>query len=103
MVGESESEGGEKRDKGKGGGEGRGGLGEREVERQKDEDERVGEMMGIKGEMGHDNHGQKLNVDECVIGDKLSLNPDRTEGSEAEAELSTTKKLGQIICIVAGG
>lgn len=37
-------------------------AGGREKKRQKDEDESVWEMMGIKGEMGQENHGQKLNV-----------------------------------------
>lgn len=54
---ERERKRGKKRDKGKGGGEGRGSWRERK-ERQKDEDESVGEMMGIKREMGQDNPGQ---------------------------------------------
>lgn len=33
-------------------------AGGREKTRQRDEDESVGEMMGIKREMGQDNHGQ---------------------------------------------
>lgn len=74
MVEESER-GRQKRDKGKGGGEGRGSWRERkEKEKQKkDEDDCVEEMMRIKGEMGHDNHGQKSNADECVIGDRTDF------------------------------
>lgn len=58
MVAESENERGQ-RDKGTEGGEGRGSWKEKkEKERQKDENESVGEMMGIKTEMGQDNPGQ---------------------------------------------
>ncbi len=68
---ESERERGEKRDKGKGGGEGQGGWRERkEKERQKNVDESVGEMMGIKREMGLENPGQSWSIVECIIRDK---------------------------------
>lgn len=73
----------ERRDKGKGGGEGRARWRERtEKERQKDEDESVGEMMGIKRETGAGQSWTKLNIAECIIGDKWT--PDRSEMSAAE-------------------
>lgn len=87
-------EGGKKRKKGTRGREAgkdekAGGKGKKK-ERQKDEDESVGEMMGIK---------KRTIVDEVefIIRDKRTL---ETGAHEAEP---STKKLGRIICIVAGG
>lgn len=60
--------------------------------------------MGIKGEMGAGQSWTKLNTAGrfIVSGTSGTLIPSKLETSADEAELST-KKLGRIICIVAGG